>query len=120
MLEKDRVAGGQLYKLLPRFGKTRWKGGKRKAGRSLIPDRKDISERPAIVERRARLGDWEGDTVHGQDAHLVALVDRKSRLTLIGKVPDKKAETVANEMIRLLKESAKKSSDFPGLNEHVV
>ena len=83
--------------------KTRWKGGKRKAGRSLIPDRKDISERPAIVDRRGRRGDWEGDTVHGQDAHLVTLVDRKSRLTLIGKVPDKKAATVAKEMIRLMK-----------------
>ena len=103
LLEKDRIAGGQLYQLLPRFGKTRWKGGKRKAGRSLIPDRKDISERPAIVDRRGRRGDWEGDTVHGQDAHLVTLVDRKSRLTLIGKVPDKKAATVAKEMIRLMK-----------------
>jgi len=29
----------------------------------LIPDRIDISERPTIVARKARLGDWEGDTV---------------------------------------------------------
>ena len=68
----------------------------------MIPDRVDISERPEIVELRARLGDWEGDTVFGQNAHLVTLVDRKSRLTLIKKVPNKEAETVANAMISLL------------------
>ena len=103
LISEDKVNGGKLYRQLPRFGKTRWKGGKRKAGRSMIPDRKDITERPNIVELRSRLGDWEGDTVYGQDAHLVTLVDRKSRLTLIGKVDDKQAETVANKMIELMK-----------------
>ncbi len=103
LIEQDKVNGGKLYRELPRFGKTRWKGGKRKAGRSMIPDRKDITERPAIVEQRARLGDWEGDTVYGQDAHLVTLVDRKSRLTMIGKVGSKNAEVVAKKMIELLK-----------------
>lgn len=102
LIAEDKANGGDLYKELPRHGKTRWKGGKRKAGRSQIPDRKDITERPEIVEQRARLGDWEGDTVYGQNAHLVTLVDRKSRLTLIGKVDDKQAETVANKMVELL------------------
>ena len=52
---------------------------------------------------RSRVGDWEGNTVFGQDAHLVTLVDRKSRFTLIGKVDTKHAESVANKMIELLK-----------------
>ncbi|MCP4800707.1 MAG: IS30 family transposase [bacterium] len=103
MVKDDKTGGGRLHQLLPRFGKTRWKGGKRKAGRSLIPDRRDITERPEVVGQRARLGDWEGDTVYGQDAHLVTLVDRKSRLTLIGKVKDKQAETVAKKMVELMK-----------------
>ena len=98
----DRAQGGSLYKKLPRFGKRRSKGGKRKAGRSLIPNRVDITKRPEVVEFRSRLGDWEGDTVFGQDAHLVTLVDRKSRLTLIGKVDTKQAEIVADTMINLL------------------
>ena len=62
----DKHRGGQLYRDLPRFGKTRWKEGKRNrnAGAQLIPGRIDISERPSVVEKRNRLGDWEGDTVH--------------------------------------------------------
>lgn len=40
--------GDQLYRDLPRFGKTRWKGGNRNRneGVQLIPGRIDISERP--------------------------------------------------------------------------
>lgn len=102
LIDQDKVNGGNLYRELPRFGKTRWKGGKRRAGRCLIPNRKDITERPAIIEQRKRLGDWEGDTVYGKNAHLVTLVDRKSRLTMIGKVDSKHAEVVANKMIELL------------------
>ena len=68
----------------------------------LIPNRVDITERPEVVDLRSRLGDWEGDTVFGQNAHLVTLVDRKSRFTLIDKVDNKQAETVADSMIKLL------------------
>jgi transposase, IS30 family len=62
----------------------------------LIPDRVDISERPAVIEDRVRIGDWEGDTVHGQNAHLVTLVDRKSRFTLAKRVLRKTKELVAD------------------------
>jgi IS30 family transposase len=37
-----------------------------------------IIGRPAEVETRERLGDWEGDTVHGLGGNIVTLVDRKS------------------------------------------
>ncbi len=102
-IETDRTQGGSLYRNLPRFGKTRWKGGKRnkKAGVRLIPDRTDITERPKIVEDRQRLGDWEGDTVHGQNAHLVTLVERTSRFSLIKRVFSKTKEEVADAMIEL-------------------
>lgn len=104
-IEENRLQGGQMYRQLPRFGKTRWKGGKRnkKAGVRLIPDRVDITERPDIVDARTRLGDWEGDTVHGQSAHLVTLVDRTSRFTLAKRVFSKTKEEVGDAMIALLK-----------------
>lgn len=103
LIDQDKAQGGALYKQLPRHGKTRWKGGKRKAGRSLIPNRVDITQRPKVVEPRARLGDWEGDTVYGQDAHLVTLVERQSRLLRMRRVPTKEAEVVANAVIDALK-----------------
>lgn len=108
----DKHRGGQLYRDLPRFGKTRWKGGKRNrnAGAQLIPGRIDISERPSVVEKRNRLGDWEGDTVHGQSAHLVTLVDRKSRFTLAKRVLSKHKEVVGDALIKLLSQvSAKRT-----------
>lgn len=39
-----------------------------------------IDERPPVVERRGRLGDWEGDTVMGRDkrVRIVTLVERRS------------------------------------------
>ena len=103
MIDQDKAAGGHSYLYLPNAGKTRWKGGKRnkQAGASLIPDRVDINKRPKAVEKRARLGDWEGDTVHGQSAHLVTLVERKSRFTLAKRVFDKTKQTVGNAMIEL-------------------
>ncbi len=59
-LKADKLAGGKLYTLLPRFGKRRKKAGKRKrAGTYLIPDRVSIDQRPEIVEKRLRIGDWE-------------------------------------------------------------
>jgi transposase, IS30 family len=96
-----RQQGGNLYCRLPRLGKTRWKGGNRnkKAGVRLIPNRVDILKRPVVVDKRKRLGDWEGDTVHGQNAHLVTLVDRTSRFTLVQRVFTKTKEEVANAMI---------------------
>jgi IS30 family transposase len=104
MIAKDKAQRGSLYLYLPNTGKTRWKGGKRnkQAGASLIPDRTDIKERPLIVDKRSRLGDWEGDTVHGQSAHLVTLVDRKSRFTLAKRVFNKTKQVVGDAMIELL------------------
>ncbi|MBD2785366.1 IS30 family transposase, partial [Xenorhabdus sp. DI] len=101
-IREDRDAGGSLYKRLPRFGKTRWKGGKRQAGQSHIPNRVDISQRPAIADKRARTGDFEGETIYGQNAYLVTLVDRKSRLLLMAKTQNRTAESVSNVMNTLL------------------
>lgn len=76
-IEDEKAERGRLYRQLPRFGKSRWKGGRRKrnAGVKLIPNRVDITERPKVVDRRSRLGDWEGDLVHCRGAELVTLVD---------------------------------------------
>jgi IS30 family transposase len=63
MIWQDKRDGGDLWRSLRRRGKRYSKRGGKNAGRGLIPDRIDISERPTA--RKARLGDWEGDTVVG-------------------------------------------------------
>ena len=75
------------------------------AGRGLIPNRIDISERPAIVARKTRLGDWEGDTVvgAGHKGGLLTLVERKTQLSKITKLPRATACATQKAAVRRLK-----------------
>ena len=102
---QDKVHGGMLYKHL-RIGGTKQRRKRRNSRdmRGIIKNRVGIKERPNIVERKIRIGDWEGDTVVGQNHQgaLVTLVDRKSKLTLIGKVDRYTAEAVEITIISLM------------------
>jgi IS30 family transposase len=74
-------AGGTLHTFLRRYGNLRPKRyGSGPDGRGRIVGRVLIEERPKIVEAQGRMGDWEGDTLHGPDrkAHVATFVDRKS------------------------------------------
>ena len=77
---------------------------------SLIPNRTSIQARPRIVERKARIGDWECDTLVGKDrkSALVTIVERKSLFTLCAKVSHKTAERVQHAIVRLLQPVAHK------------
>ena len=70
--------------------------GQRKGQRGVLPGRVGIEERPAVVDRRARFGDWEADTVEGaKGTGLVAThVERKSRYTKLGKLKDQRSDTL--------------------------
>ena len=61
-----------------------------------------IDERPAIVERRGRLGDWEGDTVQGRDkrVRIVTFVDRKSGYLIAYLLPKMRAELLTTLTLR--------------------
>lgn len=55
--------------------------------------KKRIDKRPDIVERRERIGDWEGDTIVGKDKqHILTHVDRKSGLLFADKLERGTAE----------------------------
>ena len=60
---KVREEGGCLHLHLPRKGKRPKFYGFKKASASRIPNRNDISERPKIVDKKRRLGDWESDLI---------------------------------------------------------
>jgi IS30 family transposase len=80
MVWDNKRAGGDLWGFLRRLGKTYNRRGAPHAGRGVIPHRGDIAERPAIVNSKSRLGDWEGDTIVGaqHNGALLTHVERKS------------------------------------------
>lgn len=64
-----------------------------------------IDSRPDI-EDRLEFGHWEGDTIQGKQSTkecVISLVERKTRLAFIVKVKDKRAITVCNAIIKLIK-----------------
>ena len=77
----------------------------RKRRRSRIPQVVVIQNRPAEVERRQRLGDWEGDTIvgAGHSGGLISLVERKSGYLLLIKVKNLKSATVRRAIYRHMK-----------------
>lgn len=66
--------------------------------RGFRDQRRPISERPAIVETRSRLGDWEADTIIGRKHQqaIVSVVERRSRFCVLQKVPVRSAAMVAD------------------------
>jgi IS30 family transposase len=71
-----------------RHGKYRRRHGRETRGG--IRNRVSIESRPAVVDRRSRYGDWEGDTMHGagHSGMIMTCVDRKSGYLLTAKMPD--------------------------------
>jgi IS30 family transposase len=100
----DKRHGGTLYTHLRQSNKKRKKQYGSKDKRGQIRNRVSIDERPAIVAEKTRIGDWEIDTVIGQNHQgaLVTIVDRVSKFTLIKKVDSKHADVVTAATISLL------------------
>ncbi len=63
--------------------------------------KKRIDVRPDIVETRARLGDWEGDTIVGKEKtiHILTHVDRKSGILFADKLERATAEITKQKTI---------------------
>ena len=100
---QDKAAGGNLHLHL-RCQKQRRKRYGSYNRRGQLVDRVSIDERPAIVDLRSRIGDWELDTIIGKNHQqaIVSLTERKSRFTLIKKVERKTAQCVSDAIIELL------------------
>jgi IS30 family transposase len=100
---KDKQASGNLYRHL-RCQKQRRKRYGTYDRRGKLPNCRSIEERPAIVSTRKRIGDWEVDTLIGkqQKQALLTLTERKSRFTLLGKLSRRTAQTVRQQVCKLL------------------
>jgi IS30 family transposase len=95
----DKRAGGLLHRNL-RSHKQRRKRYGSYDRRGHLPERRSIDERPAVVDRKGRVGDWEADTIIGQHHQqaIVSLVKRKSKFVRLAKVARNTAELVAHAL----------------------
>ena len=81
-----------------------------------------IDERPTIIERRGRIGDFEGDTLMGRDkrVRIVSLVDRRSGYLIAFLLPRMNAELLtklALEHLRRVPKSKRRTITFDNGSE---
>lgn len=97
----DKAQGGELYKHLRIASKPYRKRYGHYDRRGRIKNRVDIDDRPAVVDQRVRMGDWEGDTVmgKGRKSALLTMVERKTLYTVIVRLTGKRADLLAEAAI---------------------
>lgn len=100
---QDKYQGGDLHKHLRCQKKRRKRYGKQDR-RGRIPNRVSIDERPAIVNNKSRIGDWEGDTIIGKSHRgvVATLVERKTKYTVLTASKTKQAPKVRQHIEQVL------------------
>lgn len=100
----DQQQGGHLFRHLRHQAKPYRKRYGRKEYRGRIPGRVDIAARPAVVDTRSRVGDWEADLVigRGHQGASVTLAERRSRLYLALPIVRKTADLTTRAITSLL------------------
>lgn len=101
----DKRSGGKLHIHLRCQKKRRKRYGSNER-RGQIRNRVSIDERPPVVAKRSRIGDWEIDTIAGahHSGALLSLTERKSRDILLAKMPDCSADEATYATLGLLAE----------------
>ena len=105
MVYADKLEGGNLYKHLRVLSKSYRKRYGHYDRRGKIKNRVDIDARPSVVDRRSRIGDWEGDTImgKGRKSALLTMVERKTLYTVIVRLTGKRADLLAKKAIMAMK-----------------
>lgn len=121
-IRRNRAAGGNLYKKLRCKRKVRRRYAKGYGGQGQIRNRRDISERPAHIAQRKRIGHWETDTVVGPAGKgksvLVTMVERKSGLARLVRSKNRTAKCVSQAIIGALKPLRKRVYTITNDNGH--
>jgi IS30 family transposase len=104
----DKKAKGSLFTHLRRKGRKYRKRGSAKDSRGIIKDRVDISQRPAIVNEKIRLGDLEIDTIIGKNHQgaILTINDRVSSYVWMAKLSGKNADELAMKAVEILQPHA--------------
>ena len=92
----------RLYKHLRTHRPKRYHHGKRKSKKVTIPSRVSIHDRPKVVEKKKRYGDWESDSMifSKQKYCLSVQYERKSMLVRICKVDNKSADETYRALVQ--------------------
>ena len=105
----DKERGGTLWMHLRGARKIKRKRYGRYDSRGRLAGKKMIGQRPVVVERRSRIGDWEIDTVHGRGKScLVTVVERKTGLIRIGQIRRATKDMTLERTIELLWDERKR------------
>jgi IS30 family transposase len=101
---QDQSQGGLLYTHLRTARRWRRKRLNRKHQRGKIPNRIMIDQRPELVNKKERYGDWEVDTIVGKNhkSAILTLTERKSQFELMVKTDGTKSLSIKKQMINIL------------------
>jgi transposase, IS30 family len=90
LIRRDKQEGGDLYK----HTRHRLKHRKRPVGgmHIVIKDKVSIDDRPAVINDKMRFGDWEIDTIIGEEnkGAIVTIVERQTGFLFMKKLPQGK------------------------------
>ena len=94
------IYGGALHKHL-RYQKQRRKRYGKQDRRGRITNRVSIDDRPATVNSKSRIGDWEGDTIIGKGHQGVVTthIERKTKYTVLTQSNTKHAKPVHQSIV---------------------
>ena len=102
IIRKDKADGGTLYK----HCRHRLKHRKRPVGEKItIKNRVSIDQRPEIVQLKQRFGDWEFDTIVGENNQgaILTMVERTTAFMMMEKLEHgKNAQELTKVAVRLL------------------
>lgn len=95
---KERAPHLQMFLRSQKGKYRRRRGTKQREIEREMRKKRRIDERPDIVERRGRIGDFEGDTMLGRDkrVRIVTYVDRKTGYLIAFLLPKMNAELLAS------------------------
>jgi IS30 family transposase len=100
----DKDAGGSLHRLLRQKTKKHRKRYATKERRGRVEGKRHISERSLDANKRRQFGHWEIDTVHGSGRDsVVTVVERKTGVVLIGKIPNLTAGALNARLVKLIR-----------------
>ena len=103
-----KKSGGTLHTHLRHRGRRHHKRGLSRKRRGIIPNRVDISERPKIVDRRSRFGDFEIDTIVGANhrQHILTINERVTGRVWMRRLSAPTAAVAASMAINILQPMA--------------